>query len=173
MDAAERHDPRDATTCADDHTTADLLALPAATDEKLLVAVRLTNAVAKAAYQVRPELCVAVTTKILNVCLRRGNTPDCAIAYMVFGAIFHGGVLGNYRFGYDFGRLALALVDRYRNDQQKAEVNFVVGYFGTSWLRPATEAEALWKTAYDAGIETGDLFHTGAACAATTIASGG
>jgi predicted ATPase len=150
-------------------TTADLLALPAATDEKLLVAVRLTNAVAKAAYQVRPELCVAVTTKILNVCLRRGNTPDCAIAYMVFGAIFHGGVLGNYRFGYDFGRLALALVDRYRNDQQKAEVNFVVGYFGTSWLRPATEAEALWKTAYDAGIETGDLFHTGAACAATTM----
>ena len=150
-------------------TTADLLALPAATDEKLLVAVRLTNAVAKAAYQVRPELCVAVTTKILNVCLRQGNTPDCAIAYMVFGAIFHGGVLGNYRFGYDFGRLALALVDRYHNDQQKAEVNFVVGYFGTSWLRPATEAEALWKTAYDAGIETGDLFHTGAACAGTTM----
>ena len=150
-------------------TTTDLLALPPATEEKLLTGVRLANAVAKAAYQVRPELCVAVTTKIVNLCLRHGNTPDCAIAYMVFGSIFHGGVLGNYRFGYDFGRLALALVDRYRNDQQRAEVNFVVGYFGTSWLRPATEAEALWKRAYEAGIETGDLFHTGAACAGTSM----
>jgi predicted ATPase len=149
--------------------TSDLLALSPATDETLVAAIRLMTAVAKAAYQIRPELCVAVATKIVNLCLRHGNTPDCAIGYMVFGSIFHGGVLGNHRFGYEFGRLALALVERYRNEQQRAEVNFVVGYFGTSWLRPAEEAEALWKVAYDAGIQTGDLFHTGCACAGTTM----
>jgi serine/threonine protein kinase/predicted ATPase len=150
-------------------TTADLLALPAATDATLEVAIRLMNAVAKAAYQIRPELCVAVATKIVNLCLRHGNTPDCAIGYMVFGSIFHGGVLGNHRFGYEFGRLALSLVERYRNEQQRAEVNFVVGYFGTSWLRPAVEAEALWKIAYETGLQTGDLFHTGCACAGTAM----
>jgi serine/threonine protein kinase/predicted ATPase len=149
--------------------TADLLSLPTATDERLASAIRLMNAVAKAAYQIRPELCVAVATKIVNLCLRHGNTRDCAIGYMVFGSIFHGGVLGNHRFGYEFGRLALSLVERYGNDQQRAEVNFVVGYFGTSWLRPATEAETLWKVAYDAGLHTGDLFHTGCACAGTTM----
>ena len=148
---------------------ADLLALPTATDERLVTAIRLMSAVAKAAYQVRPELCVAVATKIVNLCLRHGNTPDCAIGYMVFGAIFHGGVLGRHRFGYDFGRLALTLVDRYSNEQQRAEVNFVVGYFGTSWLRPATEAEALWVVAHEAGLRSGDLFHTGCACAGTTM----
>jgi hypothetical protein len=125
--------------------------------------------VAKAAYKIRPELCVAVATKIVNLCLRHGNTPDCAIGYMVFGSIFHGGVLGNHRFGYEFGRLALSLVERYRNEQQRAEVNFVVGYFGTSWLRPAVEAEALWQIAYEAGLQTGDLFHTGCACAGATM----
>ena len=150
-------------------TTADLLALPTATDQTLIAAIRIMNAVAKAAYQIKPELCVAVATKIVNLCLRHGNTPDCAIGYMVFGAIFHGGVLGNHKFGYDFGRLSLALVERYHNDQQRAEVNFVVGYFGTSWLRPATEAEELWKIAYAAGLQTGDLFHTGCACAGTTM----
>jgi hypothetical protein len=125
----------------------------------------LMNAVAKAAYQIRPELCVAVATRAVNLCLRHGNTRDCAIGYMVFGAIFQGGVLGNHQAGYDFGRLALALVEKYANAWQRAEVNFVVGYFGTSWLRPVAEAEALWRIAVRAGLETGDWFHTGCACA--------
>jgi hypothetical protein len=60
-------------------------------------------------------------------------------------------------------------VEKYENVQQKAEVNFVVGYFGTSWRRPATEAEELWKLAYTSGLETGDLFHTGCACCATIL----
>jgi hypothetical protein len=34
-----------------------------------------------------------------------------------------------------------------------------------SWLRPATEAEALWKKAFAAGQNTGDLFHMGCAAA--------
>ncbi|MBA3885620.1 MAG: hypothetical protein H0X67_07790 [Acidobacteria bacterium] len=149
--------------------TRDLVNRPAASDERLLSAVRLMNAVAKAAYQIRPELCVAVSTKIVNLCLRHGNTPDCAIGYMVFGCIFQGGVLGRHRAGHEYGRLALGLVDRYANAQQRAEVHFVVGYFGTSWLRPAREAEDLWRVAFDAGLETGDLFHTGCAAAATTM----
>lgn len=41
----------------------------------------------------------------------------------------------------------------------------MVGDFGTSWLRPATEAEGLWRAARAAGLDSGDLFHTGCACA--------
>jgi predicted ATPase len=148
---------------------ADLLHLPAIADPRLAAAVRLMNAVAKAAYQVRPELCVAVATRLVNLCLKHGNTPDCAIGYMVFGAIFQGGVLGNHAAGYEFGRLALALVEKHANARQRAEVNFVVGYFGTSWLRPVAEAEELWRAARRAGLETGDWFHTGCACAGTVM----
>ncbi len=145
--------------------TADLLDLPTITDPRLEAAVRLLNAVAKAAYQIHPQLCVAVATRAVNLCLRHGNTRDCAIGYMVFGAIFQGGVRGKHQAGYDFGRLALDLVEKYANDWQRAEVNFVVGYFGTSWLRPVAEAEALWRTAVRSGLETRDWFHTGCACA--------
>jgi hypothetical protein len=148
---------------------ADVLALPTMEDERLSSAVRLIAAVAKAAYQLRPELCVAINAKMVNLCLKHGNTADSAIGYMVFGSIFLGGILGNYRRGHEFGRLALDLVKKYDNVQQKAEVNFVVGYFGTSWLRPATEAEELWRTAFASGLETGDLFHTGCASCATTL----
>ncbi len=147
----------------------DLLELPLASDARIGLAVRLMNAVAKAAYQIRPELCVAVAVRIVNLCLAHGNTRECAIGYMVFGAIFKGGVLGKYARGYDFGRLALDLVERHGNAAQRAEVAFVVGYFGTSWRRPAIQAEALWRSAYDAGVEHRDLFHTGCAAAATTM----
>lgn len=148
---------------------ASLLDLPTMTDERLRGAVRMIAAVAKAAYQVRPELCVAVNARMVNLCLKNGNTSDNAIGYMVFGAIFLGGILGNYRRGYEFGRLSLDLIEKYDNVQQKAEVNFVVGYFGTSWLRPATEAERLWQIAHESGLETGDLFHMGCASCATML----
>ena len=146
---------------------ADLVNLPTMQDARLEKAVRIINACAKAAYQVRPELCVAISTKVVNLCLKHGNTPDCAIGWMVFGSIFQGGVLGNHSVGYDYGRLALSIVDKFQQEKQRPEVSFVVGYFGTSWMRPATESEALWRTTYESGRATGDLFHTGCACAAT------
>jgi serine/threonine protein kinase/tetratricopeptide (TPR) repeat protein len=144
---------------------ADLLELPTMPEGRLQLAVRLANAGAKAAYQVRPELCVALCTKIVRLCLIHGNSPDCAIGYMVFGAIFQGGILKRYAVGHELGQLALALIDKYRNERQRAEVSFVVGYFGMSWLRPATEAEALWRKAFAAGQSSGDLFHMGCAAA--------
>lgn len=148
---------------------ADVALLPELADERQRWAVRLISATAKSAFQVRPELCVAISAKAVNLCLRRGNIAESAVPYMVFGSIFLGGVLGRYRPGYEFGRLALDLVERFDNRKQRAEVCFVVGYFGTSWLRPAAEAEALWRRAHAAGLETGDLFHTGCAGAATSL----
>jgi predicted ATPase len=149
--------------------TAKILDLPSMTDTRLQWVLRIGNACLKAAYQLRPELCVAVSTRLVNLCLASGNTPDCAIGYMVYGAIFQGGVLGFYKIGYEYGLLALSLVEKYKNAAQRAEVNFVVGYFGTSWLQPATEAEELWRTAYQSGLETNDLFHTGCSSAGTIM----
>ncbi|HEY0189827.1 MAG TPA: hypothetical protein VGC42_01815, partial [Kofleriaceae bacterium] len=146
-----------------------LLELPTASDERVVLAVRLICAASKAAYQLRPELCVAIALKAVRLCLRHGNTRDCAIGYLAVGVVFLGGVLGRHQTGHAFGQLSLAVADKYGNHAQLAELAFVVGYFGTSWLRPATEAEALWRTAYEAGLRTGDLFHTGCACAGTVM----
>jgi len=144
-----------------------LLDLPTMTDERLIAVVGLIAAMAKAAYQIRPEICVSICALAVNLCLKHGNAPDSAVTYMVFGCIFLGGILGRAETGYEFGRLALALVEKFENHQQRAEVNFVVGYFGTSWMRPAIEAEQLWETAFSEGQRTGDLFHTGCAVSAT------
>jgi predicted ATPase len=148
---------------------ADILSHREMTDPRLKAAVSLINAGAKAAYQVRPELCVAISTRAVNLCLQHGITPECAIGWMVYGTIFQGGIIGQHALGYDFGKLALGLIDKFQNNRQRAEVNFVVGYFGTSWMQPAREAEALWQKAWQAGLDSGDLFHTGCAGASLVM----
>jgi tetratricopeptide (TPR) repeat protein len=147
---------------------AALAALPEAKQERTRIAVRLLAATMKAAYQVRPELCVTLANTSVALCLADGNTPDSAIGYMVHGAIFQGGVLGRHSQGNDYGELVLSLVERYQNSAQRAEVSFVVGYFATAWRRPAEAAEALFQRAFAAGIESGDDFHVG--CAAAGLA---
>ncbi|QQS46913.1 MAG: AAA family ATPase [Acidobacteriota bacterium] len=147
----------------------ELIDLPTIRDEDLATGMRLMAAVGKVAYQLRPELCISVMVKLVKLCLRNGNLPDAAIGYVAFGSIFLGGILGRYRTGAEFGKLALDLVEKHDNRKQRAEVLFLNGYFGNSWLKPASEAERLWDRAYSAGLESGDLFHTGCASCATVM----
>jgi serine/threonine protein kinase len=150
-------------------TPDQISALPASDDPDHRARTQMLAAVGKAAYQMRPELCIAILLKLVNACMRRGNTPDAAIGYMAVGSIFFGGILGRHESGYRYGQVSLDLVQRYDASRIRAEVNFVVGYFGISWRRPAQEAEELWMTSRAAGLATGDLFHVGCASCATVM----
>jgi predicted ATPase/tRNA A-37 threonylcarbamoyl transferase component Bud32 len=144
----------------------DLLYLPLIKKEKLKLAVRIISAVLKSAYQIAPELCVANAIKVVNLTLEYGNTEDNAISFIVFGGIFQGGILGKHQKGYDYGKLALSLNYKFNFISQKSEVNFVFAYFSNSWKNHLKYTENYFKKALEAGIETGDFFHTGcAACA--------
>ena len=142
----------------------ELLDLPQVKDPRMNIIIRILSATLKVAYQIKPELCVAIATKLLRLCLAHGNTREAVVAYMVFGVIFQGAVKGNHLIGYKYGQLSLALLDKYDNARQRAEVNFVYGYFANSWLYPASDTEQYWHTAYKKGLETGDKFHTSCAC---------
>lgn len=145
----------------------DVVNLPTMSQPRQLQLMKLMGAVAKAAYQIRPELCVAIATKMVIESLRHGNAPDSVIGYLAYGVIFSGAVLGNHPVGHRYGVATRALIERFNNERQKAEVYFVGGYFGTSWMEPATESERLWESAYQSGVEVGDLFHAGCACSGT------
>jgi diguanylate cyclase (GGDEF)-like protein len=146
---------------------ADLIDLPLCTDEKLRTAMRLIGALLKAAYQIRPELCIANAVKAVNLSLEHGTMEDNAVAYLVFGGIFVGGVLGRHQAGYEFGQLAWSMNQRFNNLKQRSEINFVSGYFTHFWLKPASETETYYRAAYESGLQTGDFFHL--SCAACTL----
>jgi diguanylate cyclase (GGDEF)-like protein len=148
-------------------SVADLIDLPLCRDERLVTAMRLVAALLKAAYQIRPELCIACAVKAVKLSLTHGTTEDNAVAYVVFGGIFIGGVLGKHAAGHAFGKLALAMNERFDNHKQRSEINFVSAYFTNIWLEPAANAEAYYRAAYDSGLQTGDFFHL--SCAACTM----
>ena len=95
--------------------------------------------------------------------LRHGNAKESAISYLVFGGIFLGGIAGRHARGHAFGKLALGLVEKLHNPWLRAEVQFVRGYFATSWLEPAKSAEQTWRLAWHSGVDVGDFFHAGCA----------
>jgi len=145
---------------------ASLVELPVCQDERMVTAMRLIAALLKAAYQLRPELCVACATKAVNLSLTHGTMEDNAVAYLVFGGIFLGGVMGDRRAGYEFGRLALAMNARFNNARLISEITFVSTYFTIPWIEPAAQAESYYEAAYRDGLQTGDFFHSSCASCA-------
>jgi predicted ATPase/class 3 adenylate cyclase/tRNA A-37 threonylcarbamoyl transferase component Bud32 len=145
----------------------DIINIPEMSDERLKMAILLMSTFARAAYQIRPELCVAVCTRMVNVCLRHGNTEGGFIGFVALGPIFLGAILKQRQTGFEMGQLTLALVEKYKSVAFKAETHFVVGYFSMPWRRPAIEMERYWQIAYESGLQTGDFFHTSCACCGT------
>ncbi len=148
------------------YTTEDLIALPESDDETFIMTMKILANTLQAAYQVKPELSVANAVIIVKLCLENGLTKESVIAFMVFGVIFQGGILGNHTLGYAYSQFSTDMLKRFDNTTQHAEVQFVCGYFATSWKQPALETEEIWHTAYKNGLEIGDWFHTGCAAAA-------
>ncbi|PIW44081.1 MAG: hypothetical protein COW18_14170 [Zetaproteobacteria bacterium CG12_big_fil_rev_8_21_14_0_65_54_13] len=145
----------------------ELIMLPICQDAEKVTAMRLIGALLKAAYQIRPELCIANAVKAVNLSLKHGTMEDNAVAYIVFGGIFIGGVMGKHQAGYEFAQLAIAMNDRFDNLKQRSEVNFVSGYFTDFWLNPARHTEEYYLKAYENGLQYGDYFHL--SCAACTM----
>ncbi|QOP41061.1 diguanylate cyclase [Sulfurimonas marina] len=143
----------------------DICEIPDANDEEFIYLVKLAANSLQAAYQIRPELCVANAVKIVTLCLQKGLTKESVIAFTVFGVIFQGGILGDHTAGFDYYRLSINMLHRFENTIQHAEVKFVSGYFATSWKQSAAMTEKLWEEAYKNGHEIGDWFHTGCAAA--------
>ncbi|MCW8822051.1 MAG: diguanylate cyclase [Sulfurovum sp.] len=147
------------------YQTEDLINLPQNDDENFKMTIRLMANILQAAYQIRPELCVANAMIIVKLCLEYGLTKEAVIGFTVFGVIFQGAIVGNHDTGFAYSKLSFDMLERFDNKIQHAEVKFVSGYFGTSWKQPAIETEENWMQAYKNGLEIGDWFHTGCAAA--------
>lgn len=147
------------------YTTKDLINLPRSNDENFIMTVKLLANSLQAAYQIQPELSVANALIIVRLCLVHGLTKESVIGFTVFGVIFQGAILGNHQLGFDYSNFSFDMLEKFDNTTQHAEVEFVCGYFATSWHQSALETEANWNIAYKHGLEIGDWFHTGCAAA--------
>jgi predicted ATPase len=92
---------------------------------------------------------------MVNITLRCGTTDASAHAYAWFGVIL-GPVFHRYGDGYRFGRLACDLVEKHGFVADKAKT-YISMEMVALWTQPPGVAIDCIRTAFRAGIETGDL----------------
>ncbi len=88
-----------------------LAELPEMTDPRVLTVMQVAAHVNSTAYVVNPNLFGLLVLKQAEFSARYGNTVTSAYAYALQGTII-GGILGKWREGYRYGRMALALLER-------------------------------------------------------------
>ena len=138
----------------------DLIDLPDMTDPQKLAATQILLKLCPAAYMVTPVLLPLITFKQIQLALEYGNAPTHTHAYANYGLILCG-VMGELELGYQFGELALNLLDKLDAKPFKAMTLFVATYFTKHWKNHIKEALKPLLSAYFSGLETGDLEHAG------------
>ncbi|MEM7650121.1 MAG: GAF domain-containing protein, partial [Cyanobacteria bacterium P01_A01_bin.70] len=126
------------------------------TDPTQLAAMQILASVISAASFFSPRLFSLFALKAVNLSLRYGNVDLSAYAYGTYGQILCG-VVGDIEQGYQFGQLALQLLEKLDAQKLKAKILMLVNDFVIHWRAHLKETLPPFVEAYQSGLATGDL----------------
>lgn len=138
----------------------DLSHLPPMTDANKLAAFRLIASLVPAAYQSAPSLFILIACQQVNLSISDGNTPLSASGFADYGIVFSG-LLEDIETAYQFGQLALNILERLDAREVRSQTLFKVATFVLHWKHHVRETLPLLEDAYSSGLENGDLGHAG------------
>ncbi|MCP4541375.1 MAG: hypothetical protein GY832_29955, partial [Chloroflexi bacterium] len=141
-------------------TVQDLIDLPALTDPRQLAIVRLLNACVASSFIGDPDYFPIVALRLLRLSVQHGNSMYAAPSYVAYGHMCVG-ALGDRAGGYQFGRLALEVLEKFDARSLKALVYLAFGSVINHWQRPLKESLDYLLEAYHSGVGTGDFVNAG------------
>ncbi|BBM82877.1 AAA family ATPase [Candidatus Uabimicrobium amorphum] len=136
--------------------TEQLLYLPEMVDPNALAAMKLLMSISPSTFFVSPNLWAWGILKMLYLTLKYGNTPISAFVYVCYGIIVGSGS-GNYKKGYDFGKLAIEVAEKYGDLRLKTKAFNLFGSLVGHWQQHAIDDIDYLLKAYHTGLECGDL----------------
>jgi predicted ATPase/serine phosphatase RsbU (regulator of sigma subunit) len=134
----------------------DLIDLQTMKEPEKLAAMRILSKIVSASYKAAPELFLLIVLKQVNLSITYGNAPLSAYAYSVYGLILCG-VLLDIESGYQFGELALNILERFNSSELKAKTFFVTELSIRHWKEHVRATLNLLREGYQSGLENGDL----------------
>ncbi|MBE8988749.1 ATP-binding sensor histidine kinase [Nostoc sp. LEGE 12450] len=134
-----------------------LVDLPLMNDPKALVALRIMASIAPAIHQAAPYLFPIIACEEVNLSLKYGNAPLSAPGYADFGIVLN--ICNQLESGYEFGQLALMLVDRFQAKSVQSMTLFKVGALNQFNKQHVRTSISLLQESHSLGLETGDFFH--------------
>ncbi|WP_193198336.1 hybrid sensor histidine kinase/response regulator [Nostoc sp. MG11] len=134
----------------------DLEHTPAMTDLAQMAALRILMIIVPSAFIAAPKIYVQVILTMVNLCIEHGHSAIAAFVYCQYGLVLSG-VLGELDAGYQSGKLALRLLDKFKADELKCKVYLVFNTFIRPWKEHINNTLEPLKEGYKSGIETGDI----------------
>lgn len=158
------------TTLADlgERSVEDLASLPEMDDPKMLAALSIMAGLGPPIFMAAPQLFPALASKTVKLFLEQGNCPLSAPGYADFGIVVSS-VLHQLEVGYQFGQLALKMLDQFPLKAAQPMALLKVAAFTYFNRQPMKDAIALLQNAYLAAGETGDVVHISASAQFTVL----
>jgi signal transduction histidine kinase/CheY-like chemotaxis protein len=138
----------------------DLINLPLMTEVDKLAAVRMLASLGSPTYQAGPALLPLIACEQLNLSIQYGNSPFSAYSYVLYSIIING-LFQDIEAAYQFGKLALSLVERFNAVELKTSVFFVAGSSAFHGKVHAKETLPLLQDSYSSGLENGHFEYGG------------
>jgi PAS domain S-box-containing protein len=139
-----------------EHSPLKLLDLPPMSDAHHLAAINIMSRMVPSAYLAKPTLMPLLIFKQVEYSIKYGNCPVSVYAYADYGIILCG-MVGALEAGYEFGQLALKLLDKLQCKTLTSRAFFIVHNFIQHWQQPLGEILAPLLEGYQSGLETGDI----------------
>ncbi|WP_449421029.1 trifunctional serine/threonine-protein kinase/ATP-binding protein/sensor histidine kinase [Phormidium nigroviride] len=134
----------------------DLIALPQMTDPNQLAIIGILAGVTASAYVAAPTLLPLIMLEQVKLSLKYGNSSFSPDGYCGCGVILCG-IVGDIEYGYQFGQLALLLLEQLDTRKLKARTYGQVNCCISHWKEPIANTLPFLRDGYQNGLETGDL----------------
>ncbi len=134
--------------------------LPEMTEEVPKAALGILMRIFGPTYIANPQLLPKVIVTMVDLCIKYGNSSLAAYAYVVCGLLLCVGGR-DIELGYQFGQLALKMLDKFNAIEIKCKVYNQFNTFVRHWKEHYKETLPLYEETIQIGLETGDLEFTG------------
>ncbi|HEY9704770.1 MAG TPA: adenylate/guanylate cyclase domain-containing protein, partial [Allocoleopsis sp.] len=134
----------------------DLIDLPLMNDPEKIAAIFILALIIAASYSAFPQLLPLIVIKQVQLSIQYGNATVSTVAYSSYGFILCG-VIGDIDTGYEWGKLALNLLNKLDVKEFKAKTFNMVYLLINHWKSHTKNSLPYLKEAYQSGLETGDL----------------
>lgn len=134
--------------------------LPITTDATTQAAMHIMGILFSPIIQGMPGFLPVLSSKMVGLSLQAGNTVSSTIGYALHGLVMSA-FLADAATGYAFGKVALSLLERFNHQKIQAIVLFLFGNFIQPHKEHLRDTIKTLKTAYQAGVDTGDFLYAG------------
>lgn len=138
-----------------DRPVHQLLDLPTMENPEKRAVLRILITLVSITFVAYPGLLPLVICEQVSLSLKYGNSFGAAVVYGSYGLILSN--LGQLARGFEFGQLAMELLEKFNAKSLKAKVLNMIYATILPWQQPVRDCLPALQEGYQAGLETGDF----------------